>query len=495
MENNIVKTVWKPISFDDSWKQADISVLEDLLPSWEQKRAELKDGGGDYEEFLKRLKRQHAIETGVIEKLYDLNEGITQTFIKEGFVESYLQHGDTNIPPKKLMAYLKGHLEAIDFVFDLVEQRRDLSISFIKSLHQLVTEQQDYLEVIDSLGRIAQTRLIKGDFKTHPNNPRRADGTVFEYCPPIHVASEMDRLIELYETAEKEQVHPVIIAAWFHHAFTQIHPFQDGNGRMARLLSSLILIKHKLFPLSIKRTDKKAYIDALEKADEGQPTDLVTLFASVQKNNIENILSFKQQPANPILQESFRTLAGILSAKKRQESEQRHQQLESNRAAVFQSIYERMGKIYQQYLQEYPDFKEVLHISSSLPSMPDHYLYAQQIIEFAYKNDYWFNRLLPRGWFRLTLQISERQQYDLIVTVHHFGHGDDAMAIGGFLDYKERFDHDQHESIEEKTAIPLSLPAYTFSLEADPRKVQKNIDAYLEDVVAAGIARVISELR
>lgn len=70
------------------------------MPSWYRKREELLTGNKDYEDFLNRLKRQHAIETGVVEKLYDLNEGITQTFIKEGFVESYLQHGDTNISPK-----------------------------------------------------------------------------------------------------------------------------------------------------------------------------------------------------------------------------------------------------------------------------------------------------------------------------------------------------------------------------------------------------------
>ena len=53
-------------------------------------------------------------------QLYDLSEGITQTLIKEGFVESYISHNDTNISPKKLMQYLHDHFEAMDFIFDIV---------------------------------------------------------------------------------------------------------------------------------------------------------------------------------------------------------------------------------------------------------------------------------------------------------------------------------------------------------------------------------------
>lgn len=78
--------VWKPVNFNTEWQNADTSKLDDLLPSWYRKREEMQTGGDDFEEFINRLKRQHAIETGVIEKLYDLSEGITQTFIKEGFV-------------------------------------------------------------------------------------------------------------------------------------------------------------------------------------------------------------------------------------------------------------------------------------------------------------------------------------------------------------------------------------------------------------------------
>ena len=70
METNI--SVWKPISFNDNWLESDTSKFDDLAPAWFEKRQSLKDGNEEYEEFIKRLKRQHAIETGIVEKLYDL---------------------------------------------------------------------------------------------------------------------------------------------------------------------------------------------------------------------------------------------------------------------------------------------------------------------------------------------------------------------------------------------------------------------------------------
>lgn len=102
MENREVK-IWEGIEFNEKWSDTDTSKSDDIAPSWYKKRKEFEDGESGYQEFLDRLKRQHAIETGIVEKLYDLSEGITQTLIKEGFVESYISHNDTNIPPKKLM--------------------------------------------------------------------------------------------------------------------------------------------------------------------------------------------------------------------------------------------------------------------------------------------------------------------------------------------------------------------------------------------------------
>jgi hypothetical protein len=73
--------------------------------------------------------------------------------------------------------------------------------------------------------------------------------------------------------------------------FTQIHPFQDGNGRVARALASLVFIKSRFFPLVITRDDRARYIDALERADRGDLSQVVRLFAQVQKRALTKAIT------------------------------------------------------------------------------------------------------------------------------------------------------------------------------------------------------------
>ena len=83
-----VISVWKPIEFSNYWEQCLTTKLDSILPSWIRRREILKEDSNEYKHFLDRLKRQHAIETGIVERLYDLKEGITETFVKDGFVEA-----------------------------------------------------------------------------------------------------------------------------------------------------------------------------------------------------------------------------------------------------------------------------------------------------------------------------------------------------------------------------------------------------------------------
>jgi Fic family protein len=159
-----------------------------------------------------------------------------------------------------------------------------LSTGYINTLHAALLRNQNMHEVVDQFGRLFDAPLEKGKYKTLPNNPLRSDGSVHEYCPPDHVASEMDSLIRMYARHQSIEIPPEVEAAWLHHRFAQIHPFADGNGRVARALASLVFIKAGWFPLIVKRDDWSRYIDALEKADGGELRPLVGLFVRAQRN-------------------------------------------------------------------------------------------------------------------------------------------------------------------------------------------------------------------
>ncbi|NOG31504.1 Fic family protein [Halomonas sp. TBZ9] len=124
-------------------------------------------------------------------------------------------------------------------------------------MHEQLTAHQDFTEALTTEGKIIKVALLKGQYKNQPNNPKRQDGSIHEYCPPELIIDEMERFVALYSRYEEAHIAPEILSAWLHHRFTQIHPFQDGNGRIARAIASLVFLKSGLFPLVIRDSDRE----------------------------------------------------------------------------------------------------------------------------------------------------------------------------------------------------------------------------------------------
>ena len=102
---------------------------------------------------------------------------------------------------------------------------------------------------------------IAGFYKTHQN---RVTGSHFEPTPPQFVLTDMKNYFKEYEKLGNE-LHPLELAAWAHWKLVRIHPFQDGNGRTARIIMNFILCKHGYAMIDIKTKEKKQYFNSLEK--------------------------------------------------------------------------------------------------------------------------------------------------------------------------------------------------------------------------------------
>ncbi len=226
--------------------------------------------------FNQRLAREWSIETGYIERLYSFDKGVTTTLIDVGFDAAVIPH-QSDKSGEHVAAILQDQVDALDFVLDVVAQGRSLSTSFIKELHQLICRNQHTTEAVDQFGKLHSTDLLKGEWKRQLNNPTLITGESHEYCPPEHVSTEMDRLIEIHHSHRAAGVATEVAAAWLHHRFTQIHPFQDGNGRVARLLATIVLVQGNLLPLVVDRDDRTRYLDALESSDGGDLSALIAL--------------------------------------------------------------------------------------------------------------------------------------------------------------------------------------------------------------------------
>ena len=164
-----------------------------------------------------------------------------------------------------------GYYEALELIFDNFSEIQ-LSESYIKQLHQLLLKHSDK----DERHRGSYKNLSNKVIATYPTGEQK---TVFATTEPVLVEGEMFALITWTNRQWKEKtMHPLIVLAVFVYEFLSIHPFQDGNGRLSRLLTTLFLlqqgydfIQYISFENHIEK-NKKNYYDALMTAQRKRIT-------------------------------------------------------------------------------------------------------------------------------------------------------------------------------------------------------------------------------
>lgn len=166
---------------------------------------------------------------------------------------------------------MKSHDLAFEMIKDWAkDQERPLSEMAIKNLHQLLLVRPFWKEAVTPDGQPTRRQINPGTYKEHSNSVRLQNGEMFHYASPAETPLQMGELIEWFRVEEeKGELHPVALAALLHYKFVCIHPFDDGNGRISRLLMNYVLLRNNLPPVVIKSSDKKGYLFALNQADTG----------------------------------------------------------------------------------------------------------------------------------------------------------------------------------------------------------------------------------
>ncbi len=212
-----------------------------------------------------------------------------------GETRSLILHGLT-AHGKSLRDHLdvEGHDQAVRAIEDAVKCKEELNEVFIRNLHKVLLKDPYEVDALTPDGRPTKRLITIGDYKAQPNNVRTSTGEIYYYLPPDQVKPAMSDLIDWYRRAESEGEHPVVIAATFHYRFVRIHPFDDGNGRMARLLMNMILIKHGYTVAIIPIQERNRYIESLERADKSED---LSEFIECIAENCENTLSLHLRAA------------------------------------------------------------------------------------------------------------------------------------------------------------------------------------------------------
>jgi len=247
------------------YADTDIKVNDSLLNRIEEKKKKLDSLRPLPKDAVKRI-----IEDIRLRHTYhsDAIEGNTLTLQETKLV---LEEGVT-IGGKPLKDHIEARndAEAFDLMIELVNSKKKISQEIIQKIHEFV---------------------MKGILKT-PGQYRtenvRITGAKIRPPSYLKIVELMDNYIQ---SIEKLKLQTIKKAAFIHHDIVRIHPFIDGNGRVARILTNFYLLKNGYCPIVIQKEDRKKYYNTLNKADKGDLSDFATFIARAVNESLQYYLS------------------------------------------------------------------------------------------------------------------------------------------------------------------------------------------------------------
>ena len=237
-----------------------LTDLEARISEWLEWRQTIKQV--DEERLWRKLRLEWNYNSNHI-------EGNTLTYHE---TELLLIHGRTaGGHPLRDYEEMKAHNVAIDHTRRLGNSESILGEVDIRDLNTILLKEPFWQSAKTLGGRATRKRIIPGQYKTQPNHVRTATGELHRFAEPQETPALMAEWIRDFRRDLARNAYPLpLFLAESHWSFLRIHPFDDGNGRTARLLANYALLRNNLPPIVIKSEDRDRYIGALQNADLGR---------------------------------------------------------------------------------------------------------------------------------------------------------------------------------------------------------------------------------
>jgi cell filamentation protein, protein adenylyltransferase len=206
-------------------------------------------------------------------------------------VERLLRDGKA-VGSKELAEYLEveGYAKAAQWVYaQAVEQTPDWSagervnLTELRQIHKRVADPAWLHSPPDDL----HPREGPGSFRQHDIRPFAGGMTPPSFPEVPALVTDWLRDAERGPTSDQ---HVMLFVADLHARFERIHPFRDGNGRVGRLMTNLLLVRHGYPPAVIYKRDRRRYLSALRRADHGDTGPLAEIFARAVTDGIHRFL-------------------------------------------------------------------------------------------------------------------------------------------------------------------------------------------------------------
>ena len=250
---------YRPFEGAGAWSR--LRVDEPRLARYE---ANLRGQPADtWPEVRERLVRAAALESGALDDLLPANPELT-SLVLSGSIGGERAGDD----PAEVVA--ECHRRALILAGEAAEAGRPVDLNLIAVLEDVITESQVSYPVTTETGDTFEVELPRWQYKPVSNYLRLPDGQLAGFTPADQVAAEMARLSGELGSPEFGALHPVLQAAYAHYALTAIHPYADGNGRLARTVASIYLMRAYGLPLLIFADQWPGYYQALRAATQGR---------------------------------------------------------------------------------------------------------------------------------------------------------------------------------------------------------------------------------
>ena len=182
---------------------------------------------------------------------------------------------------------IKWHNEVLLWLLDIVHGDYPITEVFIRELNQKILWEPYELDAITPEWLPTKRLITPGQYKKQPNHVITKTGEIFRFAEPFEIVSKMNDLIDWFRWEQKTpETDPIFLATEFHYRFIRIHPFDDGNGRTARILMNFILMQYGYPPAIIRTDEKEWYYAALRQADVG---DLSAFFEYITREVIRSL--------------------------------------------------------------------------------------------------------------------------------------------------------------------------------------------------------------
>lgn len=487
MDEETIGQAWAPIEpLTDAERSSISDAMRSIYETWDLYRNQLKThSASSLAQFNKRLVRRLSIETGILERIYDLDRGTTEALVAHGFSEDLVARSSTDIEPSRLIDILRDQEAAIELVMDCVAGSRPLTKGLIYELQAILTAHQATTEAVDQFGMRRSIPLKRGAFKEFPNNPRRSDGSIHEYCPPFQVDAEVEQLLSWL--SEYDSDDPALVAAWFHHRFTQIHPFQDGNGRTVRAITTLLLLRRGLLPLVIDRDLRTDYLDGLELADRGDLSKLVSTFERPERLAISQALSVDVDAE--ITHQKSITLSVIdsLATKFNRRRDEKRADLRSVNSLALALRIKARAQLEGYFSSLSKPIEEVAHVSISIinggPDCENAYWYRSEVVQTANDFGSYVNFAEDHYFVKASMRV-DQQRLVLVVSMHHIGRQLSGMMEATCFARLEAFDDVEGEENFSRDFVLCSVDPFIFTNRTEEKSIDGSFENWLDRATA-----------